>query len=212
MSQTEVTVGAYSRFVRATGRSMPAEAVTEGVALNASWRQERQPIVQVSADDAKAYCAWAQGRLPSEAEWEYAARAGTTGARYGMLEEIAWYADTSGESLLDSRRLIKEKMFATRFRENRNTVHDVAQKKPKAFGLYDILGNAWEWVSDWYDDKYYGQSPSQDPTGPIAGETVILRGGAWNSPPWHVRVSDRIVHPPAVVEIVFGFRCVWEKP
>jgi sulfatase modifying factor 1 len=213
IAQTEITVGAYDRFARAARRSMPAEPMSQdGVALNERWQQTRQPIVQVTANDARAYCEWADGRLPTEAEWEYAARAGTTDARYGSLEQIAWYADTSGESPLDSRRLIAEKMFGRRFRENRNRLHDVAQKTPNAFGLYDTLGNAWEWVSDWYDDKYYGRSPSQDPTGPSSGQAQILRGGAWNSPPWHVRVSDRIVHPSGVANIVFGYRCVWENP
>ena len=216
MGKTEVTVAAYKRFVQATRRPMPAEAITEdGVALNDGWRQERQPIVQVTWDDARAYCEWAGGRLPTEAEWEYAARGGTAASRYGGLEQIAWYGDTSGDSPLDTIRIMAggpTGILRRKFLENRNRLHDIAQKKANAFGLYDILGNAWEWVGDWYDERYYSHSPKQDPTGPTSGQSRILRGGAWNSPPYHIRVSDRAVHPPTVVSIVFGCRCVTNRP
>ena len=71
-----------------------------------------------------------------------------------------------------------------KFLENRNRLQDVAQRKANAFGLYDVMGNAWEWVADWYDDKYYSRSPVHDPIGPSSGQSRILRGGAWNSPPY----------------------------
>ncbi len=142
------------------------------------------PIVNVSWDDAQAYCGWMGGRLPTEAEWEYAARGGSTEARYGNLDEIAWYNQNSG-----------------------NQTHEVAQKRANGFGLYDMLGNVWEWVNDWYDQNYYQNSPSQDPKGPASGQFRVLRGGSWRNLPRYVRVSFRGWYNPAVRGISLGFRC-----
>ena len=123
--------------------------------FNAGWTNEDMPIVNVSWDDATAFCGWAGGRLPTEAEWEYAARAGSTEARYGPLDEVAWY--------------VQQQRRARRMKSPRSA--------PTDSGLYDMLGNVWEWVNDWYDQNYYQNSPSQDPQGRRAGSTAFCVAG-----------------------------------
>jgi formylglycine-generating enzyme required for sulfatase activity len=179
IGQTPVTAGAYKRFAGATGRQMPKPPK-----FNKGWANENMPIVMVDWNDAQAYCGWMGGRLPTEAEWEYAARGGSREARYGNLNNIAWYSDNSGDG-----------------------TRDVGQKRANGFGLYDILGNVWEWVSDWEDDHYYQNSPSQDPQGPGSGQWRVQRGGSWGNFPRFVRVSVRLSYDPGGRIDVFGFRC-----
>jgi len=165
IGQTPVTVGAYKRFVGATKRHMPDAPV-----FNNGWTHDLMPMVNVNWDDAHAYCGWVGGRLPTEAEWEYAARGGSTEARYGNLDKVAWYNKNSGHQ-----------------------PHEVAQKPANGLGLFDVLGNVEEWVSDWYEGAYYRNSPSQDPSGPASGKYHILRGVSWVTSSISSRVSFRFV-------------------
>ena len=179
LGQTVVTVAAYKRFTAATGKVIHQAPFSRPV-----WSNEQMPMVGVTWDEAKAYCEWAGGRLPTEAEWEYAARAGSIEERYGPIDEIAWYEGNSGLK-----------------------AHEVGQKRPNAFGLCDMLGNVFEWVNDRYDEKYYQSSPSQDPPGPASGGFHVLRGGSWAQIPVYVRVSYRTRGDFASSFFDIGFRC-----
>jgi formylglycine-generating enzyme required for sulfatase activity len=216
LGQTVVTVGAYKRFVVTTGWQMPPEPMNGiGRPLNPEWRDQATPIVDVSWDDAQAYCRWAGGRLPTEAEWEYAARAGSTVPRYGNLDEIAWYADNSGRLHFDSAGIWKQDLidnskpgaFEERLNRNGNRMHDVALKRANGFGLYDMLGNVYEWVNDWNGEEYYETSPSQDPKGPASGDERGLRGAAWDDIPASVNVARRFANRPTNKFNTYGFRC-----
>jgi formylglycine-generating enzyme required for sulfatase activity len=185
-----VTVGAYRRFAEATGRRMPDEPVAFGRKLNPGWGDKEQPMVMVTWEEAKFYCeSWAKGWLPTEAEWEYAARAGTAGARYGHLEAIAWHGDNSG-----------------------GRIHRVKEKQPNPWGLYDILGNVWEWVADWYEEGYYGTLPpgAIDPKGPSSGKQRVLRGGSWLDDERVLRAAVRLEVGPVDRYNYLGFRCARE--
>jgi formylglycine-generating enzyme required for sulfatase activity len=173
MGQTEVTQAAWKK-VMGSDPSM--------------FKSDQLPVEKVSWGEAVSYCKAVGLRLPSEAEWEYAARAGTTGPRYEDLEQIAWYSNNS----------------------NRST-HPVAQKAPNAFGLYDMLGNVWERAGDCYDENYYQRQEGRDPQGPSGPfESRVMRGGSWNFVPRGVRVSDRLGVGPALRYNSVGFRCAGE--
>ena len=169
IGQTEVTVGAYKRFAQATEKPMPPEPAILGRPLNEGWKNDQQPMVNVSWYEAGDYCAWTGGRLPTDAEWEYAARGGNPKVRDEPLGEVAWYADNTGRERLDSSALKSEdlktygggrRIFNQRLKDNGNGMQEVGRKKPNGYGLFDMLGNVWEWVDGWYDPDYYQNSPA----------------------------------------------------
>jgi formylglycine-generating enzyme required for sulfatase activity len=145
----------------------------------------RLPTAEVSWATARSRCEAAGGRLPTEAEWEYAARAGTTTRYYGSLEAIAWYQDNSDEQR-----------------------HPVGAKTANAFGLHDMLGNVSEWVLDRYYNRYYDDSDPIDVDLPLAANaTAVARGGSWVSSAEGVRVSRRLQMETDAEEPHIGFRC-----
>jgi len=124
-------------------------------------------------------------RLPTEAEWEYACRAGTTGVRYGPVDDIAWYDLNGGQH-----------------------IHPVAQKRANPWGLFDMLGNVFQWCGDWYGD--YPAVPVTDPKGPATGQERVCRGGSWNGGPRFLRASVRACFGPDFRQDDVGFRVVWD--
>jgi len=181
------------------------------------WKGDKNPVEQVRWSDAVKFCnqrsqaeklrpcydlkTWkcnfdADGyRLPTEAEWEYACRAGTTTAFFfgdnpSKLGDYAWFEKNSG-----------------------GRPQAVGQKQPNAWGLYDICGNVWQWCNDFYKVDYYKESPEKDPRGPDEGQTKVVRGGAWRFKPETCRSGYRYNENPGYADVcfgydIYGFRCL----
>jgi formylglycine-generating enzyme required for sulfatase activity len=185
----EVTVGQYAEFLRSGEGRAPLDWKT----MNQSAHQKR-PVANVDWADAAAYCKWAGKRLPTEAEWEKAAR-GTDGRLFpwGNDPPTPFHANYGKAGSHDYETLAPVGTLE-------------AGKSP--YGTYDMAGNVWEWVSDWYDSDYYKSSPSQNPAGPSMGGFKVIRGGSWTSSLRNLRSADRYWDPPSFRSLYFpGFRC-----
>ena len=212
LGQTEVSVEAHKRFASAKRRTMPAEPKFGSTALNPGWSNGKMPMVNVDWAEAKAYCEWAGGRLPKEAEWEYAARGDTAGARYGKLEQIGWFGDNAGKTAINAQEIWEKdlKNYSTHLLHNGNGLHGAGLKAPNGYGLYDMLGNVSEWTEDWYGAVSYQGAERRDPKGPLNGEHKVVRGGSWFSNAKYLRVSARGGVVPSVRDRGIGFRCAWD--
>lgn len=231
LSRYEVTVGQFRHFADASGYQTEAETdgkggwgynldskKSEGRRPHFSWRNpgypqtERHPVVNVSYNDALAYLHWLSAkegkpyRLPTEAEWEYANRAGSNSRYSGTndpsgLPKIARAIDMSRHSAFGHvQDLLIEADDPTAFPA------PVGSYAPNAWGFFDMHGNAWEWVSDWYGENYYAASPVDDPQGASNGDVRVRRGGGWNSFPIWLRSSFRNINTPGSRCLNLGFR------
>jgi serine/threonine-protein kinase len=180
IDQTEVTQGMYAECV-AAGKCIPPICSHGG---------DNYPVVCMAWDDAAAYCAWVGRRLPTEAEWEKAAR-GTDGRKY------PWGNQAPDSGLLN-------------FNRNVGNTTEVGHYPGGAspYGALDMAGNVTEWVADWYDANYYASSPSQNPSGPSSGEYRVLRGGSWGYDILSIRLAIRYGFAPDRRNDCGGFRCV----
>jgi formylglycine-generating enzyme required for sulfatase activity len=207
----EVTRGQFRQFVE--DRSYKTEGERDGKGglglVDGRWIQDPRfiwsgnlgfdqtddyPVLNVTWNDATAFCAWLsekegeQYHLPSEAQWEFACRAGTTTTWYSTddeasLKEYAWF----GLNVDDK-------------------THPVGQKWPNAWGQYDMHGNVWEWCRDWWSDRYYATSPMGDPPGASSGSLRVIRGGGWNYPAAVCRAAYRDRYEPSRRSQLLGFR------
>lgn len=187
IATTQVTVEEYAGFLAATGNLPPPNWG------DPSFSHPQQPVVSVSWFDAVAYCAWLSSvtgspyRLPSEAEWERAARGGAEGMLFPWGNE----PPTSREA------------YHTRWK---NGPERVGQSQPNAFGLFEMCENVHEWCSDWYEPDYYATSPERNPHGPEQGARKASRGGSWRHQIKISRCSARSSIPPEFHYADYGFR------
>ena len=228
MDEHEVTVAEFAKFVEATNYKTEAEKFAwSGVfdiesanwtkSDGANWRhpegktslsKDGEPVCQISWNDAQAYAKWAGKRLPTEAEFEYAARGGLSQKKYSWGDELR----PNGKPVANWWQGV--------FPKN-NTVEDghlrrasVKSFQPNGFKLYDVGGNVWEWTSDWYDENYYKKSPAENPKGAEIGTEKVIRGGSWMCSEnfcSNYRVAGRSKSTPDTGLNNLGFRCARDK-
>jgi formylglycine-generating enzyme required for sulfatase activity len=188
MDTYAVTAGPYAAYLEATGMKAPPE-----------WdimkhpQHQNRPVVNLTWSDAASYCKWAGKRLPTEAEWEKAAR-GTDGRLYpwGNEAPTRLHANFGKKKWANHMALVPVGMFEL-------------GKSP--YGIYDMAGNVWEWVNDWYDHDYYRKTPLKNPQGPTTGKTKVVRGGNWRYEQEFLRSSFRFNAEPSARQFGYGFRC-----
>jgi formylglycine-generating enzyme required for sulfatase activity len=151
------------------------------------------PMVNITWDDAVTYCEWVGGRLPTEAEWEKAA---SWDAEAKMKFVYPWGNEAPTDAILNYNNNVG---YTTRVGTYLDGV--------SPYGLFDMAGNVWEWVNDWYNETYYQNSPSSNPLGPVSGVQRVVRGGAWRAKDNFVRSAHRGPYNPAKYTIYVGFRC-----
>jgi formylglycine-generating enzyme required for sulfatase activity len=228
MDEHEVTVAQFAEFVKATRFKTESEKagwsgvfdVRAGewkVVYGADWQHPegpsssaspREPVTQVSWNDAAAYAKWAHKRLPTEAEFEYAARGGLEGETYSWGNELrpgGKYLANWWQGVFPARNDGEDEFIGRAA---------VGSFPTNGYGLYDITGNVWEWCADRFDEKYYLKSPRDNPRGPATGEHRVIRGGSWLCSDNYCtgyRVAARNHTAPDTGLNNLGFRCARDK-
>jgi len=197
MSMYEVTLGQFKQFIAGAKRG----DLLNDLFMRYNSHGDSAAVTEVSWDDAQTFIHWLNKkeggnyyRLPSEAEWEYVAKTGrNTNYSWGNNEHVAgdyaWYCQNTGD--------IGEKY-----------AHAVGCKQPNAWGLFDMHGNVWEWIQDWYDENYYRNGPMTDPGGSNSRRSRVIRGGSWVGSTWFLRSSFRNGALPGNRSNALGFRLV----
>jgi sulfatase modifying factor 1 len=202
MDKYEVTVAEYHEFCRVAHLNMPEQPY---------WNNEDHPVVNVSWNDARLYAKWKSKRLPTEAEWEYAARCGAKDYFYSWGNHNPFRkngGNIADESLKSEKPLWR---IWKSYYDGFPYTSPVGSFYSSEYGLYDMTGNVWEWCSDWYDANYYKSSPGSNPRGPDKGNHKVLRGGSWNFSPRDILTTRRLHYRPTVTINYIGFRCVKDK-
>ena len=199
MDKFEVTVARYAEFVRSMNRSKPK-----------NWDHEvddrkhgNLPVVNVDWQDAEDYCRWAEKRLPTEAEWEKAAR-GIDGRTY------PWGNERPTGRLANSR-FGKEPNITNPY-DKALALVDSYEAGNSPYRLHHMAGNVKEWTADWHDKHFYEKSPQRNPKGPLSGQLRVVRGGSWTSELDRMRSADRGGNLPNLRHFAIGFRCAQDSP
>jgi formylglycine-generating enzyme required for sulfatase activity len=204
LDRTEVTTTQYQRCERSGACDAPAKPSLYTIhSYYGNSEYGNYPVINVSWGQAAAYCEWVGGRLPTEAEWEYAARGadwrmfpwgeGLDGTQMNHCDANCWYG-WRDESTDDGYEVTAP---VGSFPEGESWC-----------GALDLAGNVWEWVADWYADDYYSSSPTENPRGPATGEFRVIRGGSWGLEPVYAHSTHRGKADPGRTKIYWGFRCV----
>lgn len=192
INQFEITQSQYEAFRKATGHR---RALSRYIKNIEQFHDVNQPAIYVSWLDAEAFCNWSGARLPTEAEWEKAAKGNTP-------QEWPW-----GDQAKSA--------FANFLGDTDGSAYTSAvgsfQMDQSSYGIYDMAGNAQEWVADWYDEFYYKMASNKNPRGPSMGEMKVLRGGSWNDSHIAGRVTARMKMVPDYRDTTVGFRCAKAK-
>jgi sulfatase modifying factor 1 len=188
MDRCKVSNAAYFRFCRETGHRLPE--FWDMDLFRCGEKYPDYPVIGISWYDAVKYAQWAGKRLPTEAEWEFAARGGLAGMEY-----------PNGNTWKKEREMNKPGEWL-------NRTGKVQDDEPNGYGLFQMAGNVWEWTADAYSEDYYKTSPSNNPAGPLTGSNRVIRSGSWHSGPMCKKVYYRKGLPSNWVDFAVGFRCV----